>query len=78
MQHLINIARYTEAVALFKAANDPVWYASVLEGLATIALLDAWSGQGLVRSAVILRSVLLALTNESTECLHRRRQRALG
>jgi trafficking protein particle complex subunit 9 len=53
MQHLINIARYTEAVALFKTANDAVWYASALEGLATVALLDAWSGQGLVRSVVI-------------------------
>ncbi|KAI9507373.1 transport protein Trs120 or TRAPPC9 TRAPP II complex subunit-domain-containing protein [Russula earlei] len=37
---------YTEAVALFKTANDPVWYASSLEGLATVALLEAWSGQG--------------------------------
>jgi hypothetical protein len=78
MQHLINIARYTEAVALFKAANDSVWYASALEGLATVALLEAWSGQGLVRSAVILRSVSPALTNEPTACLHQRRQRTLG
>jgi hypothetical protein len=77
-QHLINIARYTEAVALFKTSNDPVWYASALEGLATIALLEAWSGQGFVRSAVILRSVLAALTNEYTECLPQCRQRALG
>jgi hypothetical protein len=46
-QHLIDYARYTEAVALFKTANDPVWYASALEGFATIALLEALSGQGL-------------------------------
>lgn len=51
-QHLIDIARYTEAVTLFKTANDPVWYASALEGLATIALLEAWSGQGFVRSRI--------------------------
>ena len=49
-QHLINYARYAEAVTLFKTANDPVWYASVLEGLATVALLEALSGQGFVRS----------------------------
>lgn len=53
-QHLIDIARYTEAVLLFKTANDPVWYASALEGLATIALVDAWSGPGFVRSAITL------------------------
>jgi hypothetical protein len=54
-QHLINIARYTEAVALFKASNDPVWYASALEGLATVALVEA-SGQGFVRSTITLHS----------------------
>lgn len=36
---------YTEAVTIFKTANDPVWCASALEGLATVALLEA-SGQG--------------------------------
>jgi trafficking protein particle complex subunit 9 len=51
-QHLINYARYTEAVTLFKTANDPVWYASALEGLAIVALLEALSGQGFVRSTV--------------------------
>ena len=50
-QHLINYARYTEAVTLFKTANDPVWCGSALEGLATVALLEA-SGQGFVRSTV--------------------------
>jgi hypothetical protein len=49
MQHLIDIARYTEAVTLFKTANDPVWCASALEGMATIPLLGAWSGPGFVR-----------------------------
>ena len=78
MQHLINIARYTEAIALFKTANDPVWYASALEGLATVALLDAWSGQALVRSTVLLCSVLAALTDEHTVCVHQRRQGTLG
>ncbi len=78
MQHLINIARYTEAVALFKTANDPVWYASALEGLATVALLEAWSGQGLVRSTVLLCSLLAALTDEHTACVHQRRQGPLG
>lgn len=78
MQHLINIARYTEAVALFKTANDPVWYASALEGLATVALLEAWSGQGLVRSAVLLYSILAALTDEHTAGFHQRRQGTLG
>jgi Transport protein Trs120 or TRAPPC9, TRAPP II complex subunit len=78
MQHLINIARYTEAVALFKTASDAVWYASALEGLATIALLEAWSGQGLVRSVVILRPLISGSYNELTACLHQRRQRTLG
>jgi len=50
-QHLINYARYTEAVTLFKTANDPVWCGSALEGLATVALLEA-SGQGFVRFTV--------------------------
>jgi hypothetical protein len=51
-QHLINYARYIEAVTLSKTANDPVWYASALEGLATIALLESLSGPGIVRSTV--------------------------
>jgi hypothetical protein len=37
---------YTEALALFKTSTDPLWHASTLEGLATLSLLDAWSGQG--------------------------------
>ena len=78
IQHLINIARYTEAVALFKTTNDPVWYASALEGLATVALLEAWSGQGLVRSTALLRSVSAALTDEYPACSHQRRQGTLG
>jgi hypothetical protein len=78
MQHLINIARYTEAIALFKTANDPIWYASALEGLATIALLEAWSGQGTVRSTVHLCSVLEVLTDEHTAYVRQRRQGTLG
>lgn len=47
---LIDPVRYTEAIALFKTTTDSIWHASALEGLATVALLDAWSsGQGLVR-----------------------------
>ncbi|KAA1471141.1 hypothetical protein DENSPDRAFT_775745 [Dentipellis sp. KUC8613] len=42
---------YTEAIALFKSPIDSIWHASALEGLATVALLDAWSlGQGLQAS----------------------------
>jgi hypothetical protein len=42
--------RYNEAVQLFKNSQDPVWYACTLEGIATAAIIDAWSsGQGLVR-----------------------------
>ncbi|KAI0062282.1 hypothetical protein BV25DRAFT_1945461 [Artomyces pyxidatus] len=42
---------YTEAIALFKTAADNVWHASALEGLATVAVLEAWSsGQGLQAS----------------------------
>ncbi|KAI9446319.1 TRAPP II complex [Lactarius indigo] len=37
---------YTEALALFKTSTDSLWHASTLEGLATLSLLDAWSGQG--------------------------------
>lgn len=41
--------RYLEAISVFKANGDNIWYASALEGLATIAVIDAWSaGQGLV------------------------------
>jgi hypothetical protein len=75
-QHLINYARYTEAVTLFKTANDPVWCASALEGLATVALLEA-SGQGFVRSTRHLTSILVALTNNRTASLHEPKQRTL-
>jgi hypothetical protein len=64
MQHLIDNARYTEALALFKTSSDPLWHASTLEGLATLSLLDAWSGQGFVRA----RDYRLA---NLTDCAHR-------
>ena len=49
--HLLR--RYTEALALFKPPQDSLWYASALEGMATIQILDAWSaGHGPVRSFV--------------------------
>lgn len=42
---------YAEAIVLFKTGQDPVWHASVLEGMATVFVLDAWSaGQGLQSS----------------------------
>lgn len=41
--------RYTEALAMFKGLPDPLWNASVLEGLATVPILEAWAnGAGLV------------------------------
>lgn len=34
---------------MFKNLPDPLWYASVLEGLATVPILEAWaSGASLV------------------------------
>lgn len=42
---------YNEALQVFKTMPDPPWNASALEGLATIAVVDAWSaGQGLQTS----------------------------
>ncbi|KAG1782538.1 TRAPP II complex [Suillus placidus] len=42
---------YAEAIVLFKTGQDPVWHASVLEGMATVFVLDTWSaGQGLQSS----------------------------
>lgn len=42
---------------LFKTGQDPVWHASVLEGMATVFVLDAWSaGQGLVSQLLLLVS----------------------
>ncbi|KAL1721168.1 TRAPP II complex [Schizophyllum commune] len=42
---------YNEALQVFKTSPDPPWQASALEGLATIAVVDAWSaGQGLQTS----------------------------
>ncbi|KAF9652866.1 hypothetical protein BDM02DRAFT_3153426 [Thelephora ganbajun] len=39
---------YAEALAMFKGLPDPLWHASVLEGLATVPILEAWaSGTGL-------------------------------
>ena len=28
---------------MFKSLPDPLWHASVLEGLATVPILDAWA-----------------------------------
>lgn len=40
---------YSEAITMFRPALDPIWQASALEGLATIAVVNAWaSNQGLV------------------------------
>ena len=37
---------------MFKGLPDPLWHASVLEGLATVPILEAWaSGAGLVINA---------------------------
>ncbi|KAL1742926.1 TRAPP II complex [Schizophyllum fasciatum] len=42
---------YNEALQVFKTSPDTTWQASALEGLATIAVVDAWSaGQGLQTS----------------------------
>ncbi|KAF4614895.1 hypothetical protein D9613_003081 [Agrocybe pediades] len=47
---------YTEAVQLFKSTHDPLWYACTLEGMATIAIIDAWiAGQGLNNSMSSVR-----------------------
>lgn len=35
--------RYTEALALLKNPQDTVWHAAVLEGLATVQVIDAWA-----------------------------------
>jgi len=43
------MSRYTEAIQLFKNSQDHAWHGTVLEGLATIAIIEAWSaGHGLV------------------------------
>ncbi|EGN95949.1 hypothetical protein SERLA73DRAFT_111910 [Serpula lacrymans var. lacrymans S7.3] len=42
---------YTEAIVLLKPAQDAIWHASALEGMATVTILDAWStGHGLQTS----------------------------
>lgn len=39
---------YTEATQLFKTSQDNAWHAAALEGLATVAIVEAWSaGHGL-------------------------------
>ena len=35
--------RYTEASTLLKSPQDTIWHAAVLEGLATLQVVDAWS-----------------------------------
>lgn len=41
--------RYNEAVQVFRSSHDPLWYACTCEGMATAAIIDAWSnGHGLV------------------------------
>uniref|UniRef100_A0A8H8CM97 Transport protein particle subunit trs120 n=1 Tax=Psilocybe cubensis TaxID=181762 RepID=A0A8H8CM97_PSICU len=47
---------YNEAVQLFKSSHDPLWYACTLEGMATIAIIDAWSvGHGLNNSVTAVK-----------------------
>ncbi|PPQ83346.1 hypothetical protein CVT25_003985 [Psilocybe cyanescens] len=42
---------YNEAVQIFRSSHDPLWYACTLEGMATVAIIDAWSvGHGLNNS----------------------------
>ena len=42
--------RYTEALQLLKNSQDLAWHASVLEGMATLSVVETWTaGQGLVR-----------------------------
>jgi trafficking protein particle complex subunit 9 len=42
---------------MFKSLPDPLWHASVLEGLATVPILEAWvSGSGLVIQYFLLVS----------------------
>lgn len=43
------VSRYSEAILLFKTSQDLAWYATALEGAATILIIEAWSaGHGLV------------------------------
>lgn len=43
---------------MFKNLPDPLWHASVLEGLATVPILEAWaSGTGLVMNVTRQYSV---------------------
>jgi len=61
---------------MFKSIPDPLWHASVLEGLATVPILDAWaSGVGLVIST----SHLCSPSHEKTsvEWFHQFRQGSL-
>ncbi|KAF8964707.1 TRAPP II complex [Flammula alnicola] len=48
--------RYNEAVQLFRSTHDPLWYACTLEGMATVAIIEAWSvGQGLQNSVTSVK-----------------------
>jgi hypothetical protein len=54
--------RYTESIVLFKFPQDAPWHASALEGLATVAVIEAWlTGHGLV-SAKLNKLVHTVLT----------------
>ena len=53
--------RYNEALLLFRTSYDPVWHACTLEGIATVAVIEAWcSGQGLVRPSSLIWTALSA------------------
>jgi len=43
MSHL---PRYNDALTHLKSNPDPVWHASVLEGLSTVGILEAWASSG--------------------------------
>ncbi|TFK29959.1 hypothetical protein FA15DRAFT_677283 [Coprinopsis marcescibilis] len=61
---------YTKSIQLFQSSSDPIWQASALEGLATIAIIDSWSsGQGLQQSAAAAREQWIPVADKLAQAM---------
>ncbi|KAF8201813.1 transport protein particle complex subunit, partial [Pholiota molesta] len=62
---------YNEAVQLFRNYQDPLWYASTLEGMAIVAILDAWSvEQGLNSSAKAVKGAWTDVSDKLQQAIN--------
>ncbi|KAF9533009.1 TRAPP II complex [Crepidotus variabilis] len=63
--------RYNEAALVFRSANDPLWYASTCEGMATCSIIEAWSaGHGLNNSTTAVKEPWHDVSDRLTQAIN--------